>query len=160
VSAPAVESPVGRPRRRSRREVTAPFLAGILVVLLAFQFLLGSYLNLYVTIPSGGNLGALPLDGLVVLILHILLGIMVIVTSLRMALVAVKGRNGREIAFAGIAALGMIVAFLGGADFTFGSPSNGLSFIMAVGFALGVLGSGLLMARAHLPRPRADSRAA
>lgn len=159
MNAPAEGSSTAGRRRRTRRPVTTPFLAGILVVLLAFQFLLGTYLNLYVTIPSGGNLGALSWDGLAVLALHILLGIMVVGTSLRMTLVAVRARNGREIAFSAIAAIGLTLAFLGGADFTFASQGNGQSFVMAFGFFLGVLGSGLLMARAHLPRPQGDAPA-
>lgn len=152
MSAPADLSVSGR-RRRGRRVVTVPFLAGVLVSLLAFQFLLGTYLELFVTIPPGRDLGALPLDGLVVLVLHILLGIMVITTSLRMTFVAARARNGRQIALAGIAALGMIVAFLSGAGFTFGDPGDVLSFVMAFGTFLGLLGSGLLLARAHAPRP-------
>ncbi len=130
-----------------------PFLAGVLTALLSIQFLLGTYLNLYVTIPSGGNLGALSVDGLVVLILHILLGIMVIGTSLRMAFVALRSHDRGQTALSAIAAIGMILAFLAGADFTFSSQGDASSFVMAFGFFLGMFCSGLIIWRAHLPRP-------
>lgn len=141
-----------KPRRRGRREVTVPFLAGVLVALLSLEFLLGTYLNLYVTIPPG-NVGALDLGGLAVLILHIVVGIMVIGTSLRMTLVAVRGHNRRQIGLSAIAALGMILAFLAGADFAFSTQSDASSFLMAFGFFLGMFCSALILAGAQLPRP-------
>lgn len=153
MSASASEPSASRPRRGGRREVTAAFLAGVLMALLSIQFLLGTYLNLYVTIPPGGNLGAMDLGGLAVLILHILVGIMVIGTSLRMTFVAVRAHIGRQTALAAIAALGMIVAFLAGADFTFSSQGNAASFLMAFGFFLGMFCSALIVAGAQLPRP-------
>ena len=135
-------------------------MASILVALLSFQFLLGTYLQLYVDIPAGGNLGAMDLGGLIALILHVLVGIMVIGTSLRLSLVAARAHNGRQTALAAVAALGMIVAFLAGAGFTFGDQADAASFVMAFGFFLGMVCSGLLMAGAHLPRPVADPGAA
>ncbi len=149
--APA-ESASSVPRRRGRRQVTTPYLAAVLMALLSLQFLLGTYLNLYVSIPSAG-VGALPLDGLTVLILHILLGIMVVGTSLRLTGVAVKAHNGRQTALAALAAVGMILAFLSGADFAFNGPSDASSFVMAFGFFLGMIGSAFIVAAAHLPRP-------
>ncbi len=160
MSAPANESAAAGPWRRARRPVTAPFMAGILTALLSFQFLLGTYLNLYVTIPSGGNLGALDVAGLVVLILHIIVGVLVVGTSLQLLVVAWRAHNGRQTALAGIAALGMILAFLAGANFTFSSQGNAASFLMAFGFFLGMIGSALIVAGAHLPRPVTESRTA
>lgn len=148
------------PRRRGRREVTVPFLAAILTALLSVQFLLGTYLNLFVTIPSGRDLGALPPDGLVVLVLHILVGIMVLGISLRLTYVAAKARNGRQTALAAIAALGMTVAFLAGANFTFGDQADAASFVMAFGFFLGMFASALILAGAHVPRPDPGTGAA
>lgn len=160
MSAPPEATSAAAPTRRGRREVTAPSLAGILVALLSFQFLLGTYLEIYVDIPAGGNLGAMDLGGLVVLLLHILVGIMVIGTSARLLVVAARAHNGRQTALAAVAALGMVIAFLAGAAFTFGSQADGASFLMAVGFFLGMFGSGLIMAGARVPRPAADSDAA
>ncbi len=157
MSAPS-ETPVpAAPRRRGRRPVTVPFLASILVALLSFQFLLGTYLQIYVNIPSGGSLGALDLGGLVVLILHIIVGIMVIGTAGRLTYVAWKAHNGRQTALAAVAFIGMVFAFLAGADFTFNGQGNGSSFLMAFGFFLGMICSALIVAGAHVPRPAAES---
>ncbi len=160
MSAPADTTSAAGPRRRGRRVVTVPFLAGVLMALLSFEFLLGTYLNLYVTIPSGGNLGALDLSGLVVLILHILVGIMVIGTAGRLTFGAARAHNGRQIVLAATATLGMVIAFLAGADFTFSSQGNAASFLMAFGFFLGMICSTLIVAAAHVTRPAADSGAA
>ncbi len=149
---PPADNASATPRRRGRRPVTVPFLASVLVALLSIEFLLGTYLSLYVSIPPG-NVGALALDGLVVLALHIIVGIMVIGTALRMTLVAVRAHDRRQIALAAIAALGMVLAFLAGADFAFGSQSDASSFAMAFGFFLGMFCSALLVAGVSLPRP-------
>ncbi len=130
------------------------------MALLSIQFLLGTYLTLYVTIPAGGNLGAIDLGGLVVLILHIIVGILVIGTAGRLTYVASKAHNGRQTALAAIAFLGMVVAFLAGADFTFSSQGNGASFLMAFGFFLGMICSALIVAGAHVPRQAPESGAA
>lgn len=153
MSAPAEAAPAESPRRRGRREFTTPYLAAVLMALLSIQFLLGTYLSLYVTIPAGGNLGAMDLGGLIVLILHILLGIMVIGTAGRLTYVASKAHIGRQTALAAVAAIGMVLAFLGGADFTFNGQGNGSSFFMAFGFFLGMICSALIIAGAHMPRP-------
>ncbi len=157
MNAPADTPSAAGPRRRGRGAATVPFLAGVLMALLSFQFLLGTYLSLYVTIPSGGNLGAVDLGGLVVLILHILVGVMVIGTAGRLTFVASKAHNGRQVALAAIATLGMVIAFLAGADFTFSSQGNAASFLMAFGFFLGMICSALIMAGAHVPGPAAGS---
>ncbi len=156
MSAPADPSSTA-PRRRGRREVTASFMAGVLIALLSIQFLLGTYLDLYVTIPSGGNLGAMDLGGLAVLILHIIVGIMVIGTSARLLVIAARAHNGRQTALAAIAALGMVLAFVAGAAFSFGSQSNAASFTMAFGFFVRMICSALIVAGAQVPRPAADS---
>ena len=132
-------------------------MAGILVALLSVQFLLGTYLQLYVNIPASGNLGAMDLGGLIVLILHILVGIKVIGTSARLLVVALRAHNGRQTALAAIAVLGMVIAFLAGAAFTFGTQENGASFGMAFGFFLGMFCSALIVAGAHVPRPEGAS---
>ena len=159
MSTPAEATP-GRRRRRARREVTAPFLAAVLMALLSIEFLLGTYLNLFVPIPPDGNLGALPPAGLVILALHIIVGVMVIGTAGRLALVASTSHERRQTALAVIAAVGMVIAFLAGADFTFVDQAAGDSFGMAFGFFLGMICSALIVAMAHVPRPDAGAGAA
>ncbi len=142
--------------QRARRPVTAPFMAAVLMALLSIEFLLGTYLNLYVTIPPGG-VGSMNVGGLVVLVLHIIVGIMVLGTAGRLAYVASKAHDRRQTVLAAIAAVGMVLAFLAGADFAFNSQSDASSFTMAFGFFLGMICSALIVAGAHLPRPEAAS---
>lgn len=143
--------------RRGRRAVTLEFLAAVLVSFLAIQFLLGTYLEMFVSTPSGRDLGALSADGLVALVAHIVVGVMVLGLSFRMTYVAARARNPRGTVLAGTAALGLVVAFLGGMGFTFGTPTDALSFVMASGFFLALLATGVLLAR---PRLRPDDEAA
>ncbi len=154
----SAEAPSSARARRPRRPVTAPFMAAVLMALLSIEFLLGTYLNLYVAIPSGG-VGALPVGGLLVLALHIIVGIMVIGTAGRMAYVASKAHDRRQTVLAAIAAVGMLLAFLAGADFAFNSQSDASSFTMAFGFFLGMICSALIVAGAHVPRAEAESTA-
>lgn len=159
MSAPAETTPVAGRRVGMFGAATAPFLAAVLMTLLSVEFLLGTYLSLYVTIPAGG-VGSMDLGGLVVLALHIIVGIMVIGTAGRLTYVASKAHNRRQTVLAAIATLGMVLAFLSGADFAFSSQSDASSFTMAFGFFLGMICSALIVAGAHLPRPADEPRAA
>lgn len=157
MSAPEEPSSTARPRR-ARRPVTAPFMAAVLIALLSIEFLLGTYLTLFVEIPASG-VGAIGLGGLVVLALHIIVGIMVIGTAGRLAYVASKSHDRRQTALGIVAFVGMVLAFLAGADFTFVDQANGDSFGMAFGFFLGMICAALIVAMAQMPRPVADSTA-
>jgi hypothetical protein len=142
----------GDPGRRGRRPVSLEFLASVLVGLLAIQFLLGTYLEIFVTIPPGRDIGAIPIIGLVVLVLHIVVGILLVGLSLRMTLIALRTKARGGTILAGVSALGILVAFLGGMGFTFGDQSDVLSFVMATGFFLAMLCSGVLLAGSNVAR--------
>ena len=139
--------------RRARRPVTLEFLTSILVALLAVQFLLGTYLELFVGLPAEAGVGGISLDGLVALVLHIAVGILLVGLTLRMTLVAARSKNRRGTVLAGLAALGILVAFLGGVGFTFGAHEDVASFVMAFGFAVAMFCAGVLLAGAHVSRP-------
>lgn len=143
----------GEPGRRVRRPVTLEFLASVLVALLAIQFLLRTYLELFVGLPAEPGVGGSSLDGLVVLVLHIAVGTLLVGLTLRMTLVAARSRNRRGALLAGLAALGILVAFLGGMGFTFGAHEDVASFVMAFGFAVAMFCAGILLAGVHVPRP-------
>lgn len=119
------------PRSLFRRP-TLEFLAAGMVLMLAVEFLLGTYLAMFVEIPAGGALEKLPWDGLLVIILHILVGIALIVLTVRMVLVAVRAKTQRGLLLAGLSLIGVLMAFVGGALFT-GSGNEVLSFAMAFG---------------------------
>ncbi len=159
MSSPSDATPAAPRRRRGLPPATVPFLAGILTGLLALEFLLGMALNLYMTIPSGG-VGALSLAGRTVLVLHIIVGILVVTTALRMTILAAKAHNGRRTALSAIALVGMVLAFLAGADFAFSGPNDASSFTIAFGFFLGMFCSALIVAGIHFTHPEAESGAA
>ncbi len=132
-------------RKGRRRSATLAGLASIEVRLLALQFLLGTYLTTFVALP------ALAVDGLIVLVLHILLGFMILGLAGRMIFVAAKTRDRGGILFSGIGILGVVVSILGGLGFTFGGQSDDLSFAMATGFFVTLLCAGFLVARRSTP---------
>lgn len=132
-------------RKRRRRSVTLAGLAAIEVRLLALQFLLGTYLSTFVALP------ALAFDGLIVLVLHILLGFMILGLGGRMVFVAAKTRDRSGILFSILGILGVVVSILGGLGFTYGGQNDGLSFAMATGFFVTLLCAGFLVARRSTP---------
>lgn len=128
-------------RRRRARNPTVPFLAGVQLRMLAVQFLLGTYLALFV------SLEALDLVGATVLVLHIVLGFGLLVVSLRMVLAAVRTGVQRGIVWPAVSLLGMIAAFLAGSSFTFAGESDAASFVMAFGFFLGLISDSAILGR-------------
>lgn len=143
-------------RRSMLRRPTLEFLASGLVLMLAVEFLLGTYLAMFVEIPAGGAIEQLPWDGLLVIVLHIVVGIALIILGIRMVLVAPGSKNRRGTALAGIALVGVVVAFVGGAMFT-GNGEEVLSFVMATGTFLALLCAALLFAGNAAARAAAGS---
>lgn len=127
------------------RRPTLEFLAAGLVAMLAVEFLLGTYLAMFVEIPAGGALEKLPWDGLLVIILHILVGIALIVLAVRMVLVAVRSKSQRGLLLAGLSLIGVLMAFIGGALFT-GNGDEILSFVMAFGTFLALCCAAIVFA--------------
>ena len=114
--------------------------------LLAVQFLLGMYVNLYVNLPPltsstrgfGGSMmgrfGAMFSPGRPLLMAHMMLGMLLVVTGIVTLFVAASSGDRFAIGWstAGLAAL--LVAGYGGISFFMFGHSNVDSYLMAVGF--------------------------
>jgi hypothetical protein len=149
-----VDATIARRRLGVLRRRTAATL-----VLLAIQFLVGMSLNLYVTIPthhagagSGPYLsGALAsvlwsfTSGLPLLIVHVVIGILLLLSAVELVVHAVRSRRGAVavwLAAVGLAAI--IFAGFNGASFLKYNLDIS-SMLMSVGFALAVVCYGGLL---------------
>ncbi len=103
-------------------------------VMLVVQFALGSYVNLYVTVPSadhGHGFGQAISNGPAGLTLHIVLGLLLILAALGFLVQAILARRPMLIAAAVLGLLAMIGAAASGSAFT-GSGKDGASMAMAL----------------------------
>ena len=110
-----------------------------LLGLLGVQFLLGMAVNLFGPIPSAGAgmaemMGNGPLMGL-----HMMLG-MILAAGAVLGVATALPSGRRATACAAIALGGILAGGLGGLAFLMGGQSNGASYLMAVGFVVGVGG--------------------
>lgn len=131
--------------KRVRRPMTLHRLTGFLLRTLATQFLLGTILNLYVSLPFPRPLTTAALAGLVVLVLHIAIGVGALAISLRMVLAAARSPERWGLGLSATAATGLAVAFLAGMGLTFGDQSNLSSFIMTLGFYVALMAGAVLL---------------
>jgi hypothetical protein len=131
----------------SVRSLAAPMFG-----LLAIEFVLGSALALFVTLPNAGGVVTV-LESSTVLDLHIAVALLIVGISARAIVLAFRqgDRVGR---FASTLALtSALLATAAGWDFAFDGQAPGASFVMAIGF-LGVLvGAFLLRAPSSGPVP-------
>ncbi len=126
-------------------------------VMLVAQFILGVYVNLFVTVPSadrGHGFGQAIANGPAGLTLHIVLGLLLILAALGFTVQAVLARQPALITAAVVGLLAMIGAAASGSGFV-GSGRDGASMAMAVLAAAGLLcyGASLYL----LARPAAGS---
>ena len=115
--------------------------------LLAVQFLLGMYVNLYVNLPSvtttvgGGFVGPMMgrfaemfSPGLPVLMAHMMLGMILIVTGVIALIVAMSSQDHFAIGWSATGLAALIASAYGGITFFMFGHSNLASYLMAVGF--------------------------
>jgi hypothetical protein len=127
-------------------------------VMLVIQFALGSYVNLYVTVPSadhGHGFGQAIAHGPAGLTLHIVLGLLLILAALGFLVQAILARWPTLIAAAVLGLLAMIGAAASGSAFT-GSGKDGASMAMALLAAVGLLCYGASLFQ--LSRPATGGR--
>ncbi|MGI0129979.1 MAG: hypothetical protein ACREDE_00175 [Thermoplasmata archaeon] len=133
-------------------------LANGMLLLLGVEFVLGTVLGLFVTLPSGAGVVAV-LSSSIVLELHIVVAVLLIGISIR-ALALSVGRPDWTVRYAAALALvSALTATLAGWVFAFDGQNPNASLVMALGF-LGVLGGAFLLRdRASEPgrRVRPDS---
>lgn len=118
----------------------------LVLLLLALEFLLGIYTNLYVSLPkhssnsgsffamsnmmsSRGSLSPL-------FMIHMMIGPMIIGIGLVALVLALKSKNQTEILFTIIGLFSLVIAGWSGLVFFMGSRQNSYSFIMASGFLI------------------------
>ncbi|MGH2448398.1 MAG: hypothetical protein ACRDFS_07325 [Chloroflexota bacterium] len=134
------------------------------LMMLVGQFLLGMWTNLFVSIPAHHAGSSTASSGYLshglqsdiwalqhaspVLRAHIILGILIVIGALYTIWAAARARHGSLLAWAIVAAIGIIVAGIQGASFLVFSEDVS-SMIMSGGFALGMVSYavGLYLAR-------------
>jgi hypothetical protein len=115
------------------------------VVMLAVQYILGMWVNLYATIPASDKgkgafaaFVAAVADGPVGLALHALLGTVLLATALALVIRAVLASKAAMIGIGTVALLAILAAWLSGARFT-ADGSDGASFGMAIATGVALL---------------------
>lgn len=134
-----------------RRMMRGGFLSMLFALLffMIVQFLLGMYINLYVTIPAMNGfsmMGFEPLyGGFPVVMAHMFLGILIGLTSIGIMILSV-GTGSRRIMLgsAGLF-LSVLLAGIDGLFFLFDGQNNLNSYLMSTGFILAMLFSVLLL---------------
>lgn len=133
--------------KRVRRLVSLRRLAVNLLRVLAGQFLFGEILSIYVTLPFPSPMTLAAWAGVGVLVVHIFLGVLALAFSARMVVMAMREPRRQGLGLSLIAFVGLVTAFLAGANFTFGAQDENASFLMAFGFYLALLVGALILGR-------------
>ncbi|MEM0140050.1 MAG: hypothetical protein QXZ44_05515 [Ferroplasma sp.] len=111
-----------------------------MVILLAIQFVLGIYINLYVVFPPLNTVmhaHAFPSNYIAVMF-HMLIGFLMLIVSFIMLLLGARIRNGILIASSSIAFVFVLVAGISGIMFLFNEYSI-YSFLMSISFMIVVV---------------------
>src|SRR5712692_8165732 len=139
-------------RRRAAYAAMRPgFLAAL--IMLVIQFLLGMYVNLFVTIPTNhpgakppeyfsgvaqSVIWAITQSGLVFLILHAGFGLVIVIGAAFLLVQSIQLRGRNLILTSSFGALGVLIAGLNGGSFL-NYNEDFSSMIMAAGFAVAVV---------------------
>jgi uncharacterized BrkB/YihY/UPF0761 family membrane protein len=113
------------------------------LVLLMVEFLLGAATSLYVTIPThhqgaGSTLGSLLwsfASGLPLLVVHVVVGMLLLVSGIELVMHAVRGGRRATVWLAALGLAGILLAAIAGAVFVSDGQNAG-SMLMSVGFAV------------------------
>ncbi|MCL4349356.1 hypothetical protein [Ferroplasma acidiphilum] len=113
-----------------------------IMALLFIQFILGMYVNLYVSFPPLNNVAHLagksfPSNYIVVMV-HMMFGFLILIVAFILLLLSVKIRNSKLVLSSAISLVFVIVAGISGLLFLF-NEANLYSLIMAISFIIIVL---------------------
>lgn len=112
---------------------------GVLVLLVA-EYVIGTYVNLYVTVPRadhGGGLGSAIANGPASLSVHAVIGLLLGLGALGAAAQSILTRHGGLIALSVIGLLAMIFASVAGTGFTStGDDSASMAMSVLTGIAM------------------------
>jgi len=103
-------------------------------IALVIQFLLGMYVNLYVTFPTTGPADAWKFVWTVwPVAAHLILGSLLLLGGISLLVRAIARKNRHWITFGAIAVFGLLLAYLGGERYV--TTLNDIaSYVMSVGF--------------------------
>lgn len=141
-----------RPARRVKALRRASFAA---LVLLLIQFVLGMYVNLYVTVPKadqGGGLGKAITGGPASLGVHAVLGLLLILSAVGLLVQSLMARYWGVFAAAVIALVAVVGAAFSGADFVNKGGQDSASMTMAVLAGVAMLCYGTVLYLLSAPR--------
>lgn len=153
VSAEAGHVTSERPARRLKALRRASFAA---LVLLLIQFVLGMYVNLYVTVPKGdqgGGLGKAISGGPASLSIHAVLGLLLALSAIGLLVQSVMARYWGVFAAAVIALVAIIGAVFSGTGFVNQGGQDSASMTMAVLAGVAMLCYGTVLYVLPAPRP-------
>jgi hypothetical protein len=111
------------------------------VVLLLAEYVLGMYVNLYVTVPAadhGHSVGSAISNGPVILSAHAVIGLLLGLSALAVLVLSVIARRPSVIAFSVVGLIALAVASLAGGSFT-SSGQAAESMAMSVMTGVGLL---------------------
>lgn len=123
-------------------------VASVICVLLALEFLLGFYVNLYVSIPQGSyghhggngsmmsNFGTMISPGQPALMIHLMLGVLVVVAGVVGVVLAASSGDRFALGWSTVGLLALFLAGYGGLAFLMYGQGEMNSYIMAVGFLI------------------------
>lgn len=110
---------------------------GLITMLLGIQFLLGMYLNLYVTLPVGTHTFASYITASPVIAAHVIVAFLIVILNFSAFFLAISARIGNMYILSVLLSLvSVVVAGISGMIFLMGGDNNAFSFIMAFFFIL------------------------
>lgn len=146
----ATQAPLARARMRGRRPRTFVFgsiPAGLMVTLLAAQYLTGEAVNLFVHAPLLPFAAAQPMTAATVLRValtlgrdgvllgtHVLLGVAIGAIALVAVVLAALSGSARVLAWSVVSAVAVVISGVAGMTFVMGGQHAGASATMAAGF--------------------------
>lgn len=122
------------------------WVAPVICGLLAVEFLIGMYMNLYVNLPQiannsrefGGSMmgrfGMMFSPDQPLLMVHMMLGMFLVVIGVVVLVVAAHSRDRFSIGWSATGLAALVIAGYGGISFFMFGHSDGDSYLMAVGF--------------------------
>ncbi|MCL4335194.1 MAG: hypothetical protein M1402_03765 [Candidatus Thermoplasmatota archaeon] len=135
----------------SMRRMMADGLSAMVIILFVFlfiQFLLGMYINLFVSIPVMSPffmMGYGPYGGFPIVMAHMFLGILIGLVSLGILFLSIGTGSLRTLLSAIGLFLSVLLAGIDGLLFLFNGQNNINSFLMSTGFILSLLFAVLLL---------------
>ena len=138
-----------------------PSMVIMLFLFLFIQFLLGMYINLFVSIPAASPffmMGYGPYGGFPIVMVHMFLGILIGLISIGILFLSIGSGQKKILASAIGLFLSILIAGIDGLFFLFDGQNNINSYLMATGFILAMLFSFILLLFVYQPDFKTERR--